>query len=211
LFAKKCRRLVVSQLEHYESENWNLFPMYVIWTRMFADSNMMVLLAVLINVWKYWTIQGYSTYTYFKDAGFVHESFWNETNRIFWDFWSYEMNPRNESFEHRSTKRINETNLLNTVGIRESGSQDSYGFVVRLCSKDLWGFVGFVGFVKKGRILSKNVYETNPWNESLNTIDGFAKRIRIRDVRIRISYETNPNWLATNPHFYEPLIQFPHP
>ncbi len=131
-----------------------------------------------------------------KDAGFVHESFRNKTNRIFWDFWSYEMNPPNESFEHRSTKRIHETNLLNTVGIRESGPQDLYGFVVHLCSKDSWGFVGFM---KKGQILSKTVYETNPQNESLNTVDGFVSRIWIRDVRIRISYETNPNWLATNP------------
>jgi hypothetical protein len=46
--------------------------------------------------------------------------------------------------------------------------------------------------VKKGRILSKNVYETNPRNESLNTIDGFAKRIRIRDG-------TNPDFLRNEP------------
>ena len=95
----------------------------------------------------------------------------SETNRIFWDFWSYETNPRNESFEHRCTKRIHETNLLNTIlGIRESGPQDSYGFVVCLCSKDTWGFVGFIGFVKKGRILSKTVYETNPRYGYLKTL-----------------------------------------
>jgi hypothetical protein len=41
-----------------------------------------------------------------KDAGFVHESFQNETNQIFWDFWPYELNPRFESFKNRSTKRI---------------------------------------------------------------------------------------------------------
>jgi hypothetical protein len=126
----------------------------------------------------------------------------SETNRIFWDFWSYETNPRNESFEHRCTKRIHETNLLNTIlGIRESGPQDSYGFVVCLCSKDTWGFVGFIGFVKKGRILSKTVYETNPRYGYLKTlvtnrnktnffksgfvihdtvrIHGFAKRIHV--------------------------------
>ena len=70
---------------------------------------------------------------YYRDAGFVHESFRNETNRIFWDFWSYEMNPRNESLENRPTKRIHNTNLWKTglrnectiqifkVWIRESG------------------------------------------------------------------------------------------
>ena len=91
---------------------------------------------------------------FFKDAGFVYESFQNKTNRIIWkNFFHetnprnksfknestkriHETNPRNESFEHRSTKRIHETNLLNTVGIRESGPQDLYGFVVHLCSKD---------------------------------------------------------------------------
>ncbi len=52
----------------------------------------------------------------FKDAGFVHESFRNETNRVIGNFWSYKTNPRNESFEHRSTKRIHETNLLSTLG-----------------------------------------------------------------------------------------------
>ena len=42
-----------------------------------------------------------------------------------------------ESFEiFGLAKRIHKTNLLNTVGIRESGPQDLYGFVVRLCSKD---------------------------------------------------------------------------
>jgi hypothetical protein len=46
---------------------------------------------------------------------------------------------------------------------------------------------------EKGRILSKRVYETNPRNESLNTVDGFVSRIWIRDVQIQISNETNPN------------------
>ena len=70
-----------------------------------------------------------------KDAGFVYESFRNETNRVIWNFFFTKRihetnlsktNPRNESFEHRSTKRIHETNLLNTIQIRESESQ---GFV----------------------------------------------------------------------------------
>jgi hypothetical protein len=68
-----------------------------------------------------------------KDAGFVHESFRNEMNQIFWDFWPYESNPRYESFKNRSTKQIHDTNLTKTglrnesairilkVWIRESG------------------------------------------------------------------------------------------
>jgi hypothetical protein len=47
---------------------------------------------------------------YIKDAGFVHESLRIETNRIFWDFWSYE-SKRIESFEiFGLTKRIHDTN-----------------------------------------------------------------------------------------------------
>ena len=45
-----------------------------------------------------------------KDAGFVHESLRIETNRIYWDFWSYE-SKRIESFEiFGLTKRIHDTN-----------------------------------------------------------------------------------------------------
>jgi hypothetical protein len=59
-------------------------------------------------------------------VGFVYESFRNKTNLVIWKKNFHETNPRNESFEHRSTKRIHETNLLNTIQIRESESQ---GFV----------------------------------------------------------------------------------
>jgi|FrelakmetLWP11LW_1041352.scaffolds.fasta_scaffold17104_1 hypothetical protein len=55
-----------------------------------------------------------------KYAGIVHESFQNKTNQVIWDFCFSETNPQNESFEHRRTKRIHETNLLNTVGQNES-------------------------------------------------------------------------------------------
>ena len=55
-----------------------------------------------------------------KDAGFVHESFQNETNRIFWDFWSDKTNPQNESLENRPTKRIHDTNLSKTCLRNES-------------------------------------------------------------------------------------------
>ena len=78
-----------------------------------------------------------------KDAGFVYESFRNEMKRTFLTFFSYKTNPRNESFENCVTKRIHETNLLNTVVRNESTKrifwkltgfanpevQDSYGFV----------------------------------------------------------------------------------
>ena len=46
-----------------------------------------------------------------------------ETNRIFWDFWSYESDPRNESFENCVTKRIHETNLLKIASQNESTKQ----------------------------------------------------------------------------------------
>ncbi len=58
-----------------------------------------------------------------RDAGFVHKSLRNETNRTFLTFFFHKTNPRNESFELRSTKRIHETNLLNTVGRNESTKQ----------------------------------------------------------------------------------------
>jgi hypothetical protein len=56
----------------------------------------------------------------FKDAGFVYESFRNETNRVIWKKNFHETNPRNESFKNESMKRIHETNLLNTVVQNES-------------------------------------------------------------------------------------------
>ena len=41
-----------------------------------------------------------------KDAGFVYESFRIDTKQTFLTFFSYETNPRNESFENCVTKRI---------------------------------------------------------------------------------------------------------
>jgi hypothetical protein len=38
-----------------------------------------------------------------KDAGFVHEYFQNETNRVIWNFCFHETNPQNESFKNEST------------------------------------------------------------------------------------------------------------
>jgi hypothetical protein len=47
-----------------------------------------------------------------KDAGIVHESFRNETNRVIWEFFFHETNPRNESLENRPTKRIHDMKLV---------------------------------------------------------------------------------------------------
>jgi ribosomal protein L28 len=128
-------------------------------------------------------------------------------NRTILTFFFPETNPRNKSFEHSRTKRIHETNLLNTIGICESGPQDLGSIKVHLCSKVSWWFVGFV---KKGWILSKRVYELNPQNGSfehprtkrihkMNLWTLFVLQIHIHNVQIRISSKTNPNWLATNP------------
>jgi hypothetical protein len=179
-----------------------------------------------------------------KDAGFVYESLRIETNRIFWDLWSYETNPRNESLENRPMKRIHDTNLwkfgsrnestkrIFKVRIRESGfanppawiRKDSFRGIVLRIRKDSWGFVGFVGFVKTGRIFGSSGHETNPRFESLRF--GFANPdSRICEVRIRdtirnesfgsqdswLRYETNPWIRETNPRLYESLIRIPHP
>jgi hypothetical protein len=176
-----------------------------------------------------------------KDAGFVYESLRNETNRIFWDFWSYETNPRNESLENRPTKRIHDTNLwkfrsrnestkrIFKVRIRESGfanppawiCKDSFRAIVLRIRQDSWGFVGFV---KTARIFESSGHETNPRFKSLRigltNPDSRICEVRIRDT-IRnesfwsqdswLRYETNPWIRETNPRFYESLIRIPHP
>ena len=65
----------------------------------------------LVNVIK--SIPGFKVLegTICKDAGFVYESLRNKTNQIFWDFWSYESNPRNGYLKKKFTKRIHDTNL----------------------------------------------------------------------------------------------------
>ena len=47
-----------------------------------------------------------------KDAGFVYESLQIETNQIFWDFWSYESNPRNGYLKKISTNPNHDTGSL---------------------------------------------------------------------------------------------------
>ncbi len=124
------------------------------------------------------------TWGFNKDAGFVHESFQNETNWIFWDFWSYKTNPRNESLENRPTKRIHNTNLSKTclqneskkwifkVQIPKSGfanppawiHKDSFRAIVLRIHQDSWGFIGFV---KTGWIFGSSGHKTNPQFKSL--------------------------------------------
>ena len=93
-----------------------------------------------------------------KDAGFVYESFRNKTNRVIWNFFFsqkestkrifqkriHETNPQNESFkkglQNESTKRI----FWNQYGFANPKPRirkDSGLFKVRLCTKDLSGFV----------------------------------------------------------------------
>ncbi len=81
---------------------------------------------------------------FYKDAGFVYESFLNKTNQVIWNFWSYKLNPRNKSLENRPTKQIHKTNLWKT-GLRNKSTK---------------------------RIFGKQAYETNPRYKSLRF--GFA-------------------------------------
>jgi hypothetical protein len=119
-----------------------------------------------------------------KDAGFVHESFQNKTNRVIWNFFFHKTNPQNDSFKNESTKRIHETNLSKKV--YETNPQNesfeismdsrirSLGFVrIRACLKYIYVLrirKDLSGFVKTGRIFWKSVYETNPRNESFENI-----------------------------------------
>jgi hypothetical protein len=130
-----------------------------------------------------------------KDAWFVHESFRNETYRVVWDFWSYETNPRNESFEnwriktnplnesfgHRRTKRIHETNLLKTRGFANPNPKDSDGFV--RIRKDLLDSLDLSNLLKtasqnesRKRIFWKLRLKTIPRNESFE--NWVTKRIQ---------------------------------
>jgi hypothetical protein len=121
--------------------------------------------------------------------------------------------------------------LLNTVGRNEPTKQifwKQYGFAnpkprirtdlclfkVRLCSKDLWGFVGFV---KIGWIFEKCVTNRIHESESL--------RIRLANPDLRIyevgfvNHETNRTFLESGfvitiqneSMFYDSLIRFPQP
>jgi hypothetical protein len=60
-----------------------------------------------------------------KDAGFVSESFQNETNKVILDFCFHETKPQNESFKNRSTKQIHKTNLSKT-GLRNKSMKQIF-------------------------------------------------------------------------------------
>jgi hypothetical protein len=83
---------------------------------------------------------------------------------------------RNESFEHRRTKRIHETNLLKTRGFANPNPKDSDGFVYPIVlrihkdsldlldSSNLWKIASQNESTK--RIFGKLGHKTNPRNES---------------------------------------------
>jgi hypothetical protein len=48
----------------------------------------------------------------FKDAGVVYESLRNETNRVIWEKFFYETNPRNGYFKKISTNPNHDTGNL---------------------------------------------------------------------------------------------------
>ena len=103
---------------------------------------------------------------YAKDSEIIHKSFLNRTNRVIWDFCSSETNPRTEFFEHRRQNESTKWIFWTPYGFANPNPKDLYGFVlfiVHLCTKDFWGFVGFVN---TGWIFEKLRHKSNPWNES---------------------------------------------
>ncbi len=123
------------------------------------------------------------------------------TKRIFWKL-HHKTNPRNESFERRRMKRIHENESFENQRIRKSESKGFGRIHLSYSTKDLWGFVGFVGFVKyfengvtkwiremnllkmasrnesAKRIFWKWRHKTNPQNESFENWQIKSKRIR---------------------------------
>ncbi len=133
----------------------------------------------------------------YKDAGFVHESFRNKMNRVIWDFWPYETNPQNESFENCITKRIHKTNLLKTRGFTNPNPKDSdrfvYPIVLRIC-EDLLDLLDLSNLLK---IASQNKSAKRifwKWLDSWSTIRNKSFQVRICDPR----YETNPDLWSTS-------------
>jgi hypothetical protein len=125
----------------------------------------------------------YNFWQYFKDAGFVHQSFQNKTNQVIWDFCFHETNPQNKSFKSRSSKRIHKTNLSKT-GLRNESTKwifwNQYGFAnpkpripmdsglfkVRLCTKDSSGFLR-IRWIRENR---SNLLKISLQNESFENI-----------------------------------------
>ncbi len=130
---------------------------------------------------------------YNKDAGFVYKSLRNDTNRVFWDFWPYELNPRYESFEKvyesnpqcesyqtRSTKQNHNTNLLNTVWIR----MDSHLIYVLRFVRIRWIRENRSNLLKIGWICMYDTKRIFPSSDSWTSV---RKESGIRIVR----YESN--------------------
>ncbi len=125
-----------------------------------------------------------------------YESFRNETNRVIWDFWRHETNPRNESFERRRTKRIHETNLLKTRGFANPNPKDLEGFVypivlrIREDSLDSSNILKMASRNESAKqIFWKWHHKTNPRNESFK--NGVTKQIR--ETNLLKTDESNRN------------------
>ena len=106
------------------------------------------------------------------------------TKRIFWKL-RHETNPRNESFEHRSTKRIHETNLLKIDWIRESGST---GFVwirksivlrIREDSLDSWDSSNLLKIASRNESAKRIFWK---WLDSWST-KRYESRIRDHETK----------------------------
>ncbi len=104
------------------------------------------------------------------------------TKRIFWKL-RHKTNPRNESFEHSGTKRIHKTNLLNTVGIRES---ESTGFVwicksivlrIREDSLDSSDLSNLLKIASRNESAKRIFWK---WLDSWSTIQNESFQVRIR-------------------------------
>jgi hypothetical protein len=99
----------------------------------------------------------YSGRLLIKDTGFIYKSFRNKTNQVIWDFCFHKTGLRNEStnriFQKQSTKQIHKTNLLKPVWIcmKPRICMDSGLFKVRLCTKDLSGFVR-IRWIRENRL-----------------------------------------------------------
>ncbi len=117
----------------------------------------------------------------------------NESTK--WIFWKlrHETNPRNESFEHRSTKRIHKTNLLKIDWICESGST---GFVwirksiVLRIREDSSDSLNLLKIASRNESAKRIFWK---WLDSWSMIRNKSFQVRIRDPR----YETNPGFVVT--------------
>ncbi len=113
----------------------------------------------------------------------MDESFWSNLNWVILEIFCSKTNPQNESFKHYRSNWIHETNLLNTVGQNQSMKRtfwtgwgfanpkhkicmDSNLFMVRVCTKDSWGYLR-IRWIHEN---SSNLFKISLRFESLNRI-----------------------------------------